>query len=90
MCYRHGNYGDGTTQTERKKTVVSANPAKPRRDITPPGWVVVDFDRRGFRCERCGASEQHSTPRGVSRLDSFGLRGQAFAIDHADCKEVSP
>lgn len=89
MCQRTGYTGAGTTRKERRKASVSIGVAqKPRRAETPE-WIVVDFDGRGFRCERCGASEKHSTPQGVSRLDSFALRGQAFALDHADCKEKS-
>jgi len=56
--------------------------------VETPEWIVVDFDNRGFRCNRCGRAEKHSTPCGVSRLESFTLRGQAFAIDHAECEVV--
>jgi hypothetical protein len=90
MCRRmRGNYGGGTTQRERRKTVVSTKPPAKPKPMDTPEWVVVDFDSRGFRCERCGTVEKHSTPHGVSRLESFALRGQAFAIDHSDCKEQS-
>ena len=88
MCRNFGNVGSGSTRRERRRTVVSVTPprSKPERTEPPPEWVVVDFERRGFKCERCGASERHSTPNGVSRLDSFALRGQAFGIDHAKCE----
>lgn len=92
MC-RTG-YGATTTRKERRWTVVSVGGAAPKPAAsdgsTPPDWIVVDFDGRGFRCERCGASEKHSLPAGVSRLASFALRGQAFAIDHAGCQERKP
>lgn len=88
MCHRHRS--SYTVQKERRKTVVSVKPSisEKRPMSAAPEWVVVDFERRGFHCERCGASEAHSSLRGVSRLESFTLRGQAFAIDHADCKEL--
>lgn len=89
MCRPRGNSGLGTTRRERRKTIVNVKPHTVKRSGLAgiPEWIVVDFDRRGFHCERCGASEQHSTPRGVSRLDSFALRGEAFAIDHQNCKQ---
>lgn len=80
--------GGGTTQSERRSTVVSVKPGKTKRtQADTPEWIIVDFDGRGFRCDRCGACEKHSTPNGVSRLASFALRGESFAIDHADCLE---
>jgi hypothetical protein len=87
MCRSFGSVGAVTRK--RRKTVVSAWPESPRKpeQSNAPEWVVIDFENRGFRCERCGSSERHSTPSGVSRLDSFALRGQAFALDHANCKE---
>lgn len=89
MCWRQGNRGMGTTQRERRKTVVSLGEKKKPVTTETPSWVVVDFEGHGFKCERCGNSERHSMPTGKSRLESFVLRGQAFAIDHADCKEKS-
>ena len=87
MCRMQGYSGHRTTRKERRKTVVSTGVSTAKKQADTPEWVVVDFDERGFRCERCGAVEKHSMPRGMSRLASFALRGQAFGIDHADCKE---
>lgn len=85
------SFGPGSSRQERRKTVVSVKPhTAKRKQVDAPEWVVVDFDYRGFRCERCGATERHSTPNGVSRMDSFALRGQAFAIDHSDCPSPPP
>lgn len=87
------SFGSGVTvRRERRKAVVSVKPETrtKREKADAPEWVVVDFEMRGFRCERCRASERHSTPKGVSRLESFALRGQAFAIDHSDCEEQEP
>lgn len=91
MCHRQVS-GARTTRRERRKAVVSLGAAKkPKSENTPtPSWIIVDFEGRGFRCERCGGAEKHSLSSGVSRLTSFSLRGQAFAIDHADCKEKTP
>lgn len=87
MCHRQGSYGGGTTQKERRRSVLSVTATKPKRSLQEiPDWIIVDFDERGFRCERCGATTKHSTPTGVSRLESFALLGESFAIDHADCK----
>lgn len=90
MCRHY--IGRGTTRRERRKAVVNIGHAKPAKNTRAdaPEWIIVDFEGRGFRCERCGATERHSTPKGVSRLDAFALRGQAFAIDHADCEEAHP
>lgn len=87
MC--HGSRSVRAVRKERRKTIVSTRPAsQPSVIQEAPPWVVVDFDRRGFRCERCGGSEMHSAPRGLSRLESFTLRGRAFAMDHANCEEA--
>lgn len=96
MCHHNhhsSSTGDRTTRKERRRAVAIVNPSKPPAkdaDAETSEWVVVDFDGRGFRCERCGTTEKHSTPRGVSRLDSFSLRGRAFAIDHAGCLMPNP
>lgn len=87
MCQSRGNRSLGTTRKERRTAIISTRQPQKPRAVVVPEWIVVDFDGRGFRCERCGGTERHTTPQGVSRLESFSLRGQAFSIDHADCKE---
>lgn len=80
---------EGLVRRSRRRAVACVKPSeKPEPNGQTPEWVVVDFDGRGFRCERCGATEKHSTPRGVSRLESFVLRGRAFAMDHENCEEA--
>lgn len=90
MCRHYGNTGSGTTRSERRRTVVSVGERAKKAPANAPEWIVVDFDSRGFRCERCGATQKHSTPRGISRLESFSLLGQAFSIDHSDCTTRAP
>lgn len=88
MCRSHYRSETAVRRTRRKPIVSTTAPEKPA-PANSPEWIVIDFDNRGFRCERCGATERHTTPKGVSRLESFVLKGQAFSIDHADCKDTT-
>ena len=86
MCGRH-NAEPRTTQRQRRRAVASVKPPpRPSAPTEISAWIVADFEGRGFRCERCGATEKHSTANGVSRMQSFLLRAQAFGIDHALCE----
>ena len=87
MC--HGVHSsERAARRERRRTVVSVSPPSKKPALAEmPEWIVVDFECRGFKCERCGTSERDSTPKGVSRLEAFMLRGRAFAIEHAGCEK---
>lgn len=75
----------GATRRARRSTVVSL---KPGADDGLP-WIVVDYKRGRFKCERCGGSEALPSS-GVMRADTFALRSEAFSREHRRCEEAAP
>lgn len=74
-----------TVRRERRKASISV-PSRTEEKAPRTEWVVVDFDGHGFRCERCGATE--SVGKSIlTRVDTFSMRGEAFRLEHENCKE---
>jgi hypothetical protein len=73
----------GAARRGRKKATVTVQKGDQGRVLgREVGWVVVDFDARALRCERCGASHPLKTPTLVDLLERHG---EAFQTLHRDC-----
>jgi len=84
MCHTHRS--SGSVRRERARTTVtvphSEGKAKLGRQV---GWVVVDFDARALRCERCGATQPLKS-KSPTLADLLGRLGEAFQEAHAECE----